>query len=87
MRADDKLINPSSYIINGFLKVLAKPGKKETKIVRYDPEKESLVVEVGAQAQDNKANVELVKYFSRLLKKNVEIKSGHTSKQKVLRII
>jgi len=81
------LINPSSYIINDSLKVLAKPGKRETRIVRYDPEKEALVVEVGAQAEDNKANVELIKYFSKLLKRNVEIKSGHTSKQKVLRII
>jgi uncharacterized protein (TIGR00251 family) len=80
------LINPSSYIINGFLKVAVKPGKKETKILRYDPDKEALVVEIGAQAQDNKANIELVKYLSKMLKRNVEIKSGHTSKQKVLRI-
>jgi uncharacterized protein (TIGR00251 family) len=80
------LINPSSYIINGFLKVSVKPGKKETKILRYDPDKEALVVEIGARAQDNKANIELVKYFSKLLKRNVEIKSGHTSKQKILSI-
>jgi len=81
------LINPSSYIINDVLKVLAKPGKKETRIIRYDPEREALVVEVGAPAEDNKANVEIVKFFSKLLKRNVDIKSGHTSKQKMLRII
>lgn len=80
------MINPSSYIINGFLSITAKPGKRETKILRYDPGKESLVVEVAAPAEDNKANIEIIKFFSRLLKKNVEIKSGHTSKHKVLRI-
>ncbi len=80
------MINPSGYIINGVLNIIAKPGKRETKIVRYDPEKGALVVEVGAVAEDNKANVELVKFFSKLLKRKVEIKSGHTSKHKALRI-
>ena len=43
-----------------------------------------LVVEVGAPAKDNKANLELVRFLSKELKMPLRIKSGLTSKNKVL---
>lgn len=78
------MIDPADYITDNSLKVLVKPGKKNNYVLGYDYEKKVLVVEIKAPAQDNKANKELVKFLSKLLKKRVKIKSGHTSKIKTL---
>ena len=79
-----KMINPSDYIRNGYLRIIVKPGKKQNYILGYDYEKQALLVEIRAPAEQNKANKEIVKFFTKLLKKHVRIKSGHTSKDKML---
>jgi len=43
-------------------------------------------VDVAAPPEDNKANREIIKFFSKLTKKKVTILTGLTSKKKVLRI-
>nr|MCK4930120.1 YggU family protein [Nanoarchaeota archaeon] len=78
------MINPADYIIDNSLRIIVKPGKKQNYILGYDYERKALIVEIKARAQDNKANKEIVKFFSKLLKKRVKIKSGHTSKDKIL---
>lgn len=80
------MIDPSDHIRDGTLRILVKPGKRDNRIVSHDPEKDALVVEIKAQVQENKANIEVVKFFSKLLKKDVRIKSGLKSKEKVLLI-
>jgi len=42
-------------------------------------------LEVKAPAENNKANIEIIKFFSRLTKKDVKIVKGLTSKKKTLR--
>jgi uncharacterized protein (TIGR00251 family) len=74
----------TKFITGGVLRVYAKPGKKKSAIVGFDESKHAIVVEIGAPAEDNKANVELVKFISKNLKMNVVMKSGFTSKEKVL---
>ena len=72
------------FIENGFLKIVVKTNAKKTGIIG---EINGLVkVAVKAPAEMNKANMEIKKFLSNLLKKNVEIVSGLTSKQKILKI-
>ncbi|MFH0870480.1 MAG: DUF167 domain-containing protein [archaeon] len=80
------MIDPSNHIRGGALRILVKPGKRDNRIVSYDAGKDALVIEIKAQAQKNKANIEVVKFFSKLLKKDVKIKTGLTSKEKLLSI-
>ncbi|MFA5141348.1 MAG: DUF167 domain-containing protein [Candidatus Woesearchaeota archaeon] len=72
------------YINNNRIKIIVKANSPENKIVKFDTEKQALRVEIDAPADKNKANVEIIKYFTRLLKKKVRIQSGLTSKEKVL---
>ena len=67
--------------------IIVRTNAPETKIVKWDPEKTSFRVDVAAPPEDNKANIELIKFFTRLLKKDVRIIRGATSKQKILRAV
>lgn len=78
------MINPSDYVIDNSLRIIVKPGKKQNYILGYDYDKKALIVEIKAPAEQNKANKEVVKFLSKLLKKRVKIKKGFTSKEKVL---
>ena len=80
------MIDPSDYVIDNSLRIIVKHGKKKNYVLGYDYEKKALIVEIKAPAQDNKANKEVVKFLSKQLKKRVKIKSGHTSKMKILTI-
>jgi len=79
-------MNLEKYISNNLLKIIVKPSSIETEIVGYDANKKSIRVNVNAPADKNKANKEIIKFFSRLLKKKVIIKSGLASKEKLLKI-
>ena len=76
-----------SFIKNNRLSIIVKPNASKTKIVEYDSDRVALRVDVAAIPDKNKANDELVKFFSKLLKKKVTIKSGLTSRKKCLEII
>jgi uncharacterized protein (TIGR00251 family) len=78
------MINLSDHIKKGILKILVKPNKKENKIIGFDETKKAVIVEIKAAAEDNKANLEIIKFFSKLLKKEIRIKSGFTNKEKIL---
>lgn len=66
----------------GSFKVRVKPGAREDRIVSY--EDGVLLVEVAAPADKQKANVRLVKFLSKRLGLQVRLKSGRTSKEKLL---
>ena len=76
----------NSYIKNNLLKILVKPNSSKSEITGYDDSKQAIKVNIKAPADKNKANLEIVKFFSKLLKKEVKIKSGLRSKEKTLRI-
>lgn len=76
----------NTYIKNGFLKIIVKANSPKTEVTGYDEAREAVKINVHAQPSEGKANIEIIKYFSKLLKKKVEIKSGKTSKEKILRI-
>jgi uncharacterized protein (TIGR00251 family) len=71
---------------SGKVRILVKTGVNETKIKEFDESKQVWRVDVAARPLENEANIEIVKFFSRLTKKQVRILSGLTSKEKVLLI-
>ena len=75
------------YIINNRFKIIVKPSSKKTEILDYNKEKKAINLAVSAPAEKNKANIEVIKFFSRLLKKKVVIVSGLTNREKVIKII
>jgi len=80
-------VDINKYINNNHLLILVKPNSLKTEIVKWDSERGALRVNVHAKPEDNEANVEVVKFFSKLLKKRVTIKSGLRSKEKLLYIV
>lgn len=73
------------YVIGEKLKIVVKTNAPKTNIVGFDREKNALKVNVHAQPEKGKANAEIIKYFSKLTKKKVEIVSGLKSKTKLLK--
>ena len=76
-------MNLSPYIHNNLLSLKVIPNAKRTELKE---ENNQLKLYVHALPEKNKANKEVIKFFSKLLKKRVEIKSGLTSKEKLLRL-
>jgi len=77
-------MNLDKYIENKRLTIIVRPNSQKNRIARYDIERDALRVDIKARPKDNKANIEVIKFFSRLTKKKVKIVSGATSKKKVL---
>ena len=77
-------MNVNDYIINNRLKIIVRPNSSENKIIGYDESRKAIKVNIAAKPEENKANMEVIKFFSRLLKKRVKIKDGLTSKEKLL---
>ena len=80
------LMEFEKYINNNYLKILVKPNSSKTEIIEWDYTKKALKVNVHAKPENNEANIEVVKFFSKLLKRKVIIKSGLKSKEKLLLI-
>ena len=73
-------------IKEGKFKIIVKANSRENKINGYDREKNACRISIAAKPQDNKANIEIIKFLSRLLKKRVRIISGMKSKEKIVEI-
>lgn len=67
------------------IKIIAKPNSPKTEIISYDQEKDVLRLNVKAPAEENKANIEIIRFFKKLLKKNIRIISGLRSKEKIIK--
>jgi uncharacterized protein (TIGR00251 family) len=71
----------------GKVRVIVKPSSKSNEIVGFDHEAETYKISIRAAPEKGKANKELVKFVSKIVKKRVEIASGFTAKTKVLRAL
>ncbi|HLC61956.1 MAG TPA: DUF167 domain-containing protein [Candidatus Nanoarchaeia archaeon] len=67
-------------------KVIVKPNSKENKIIEFNNESNTYKIQIKAKPEDNKANIELIKFLSKELKKKVRITSGFKSKEKIVEI-
>ena len=68
-------------------KVLVKPNSNKTELIGYDCNKEAWKIALKAKPENNKANVQLIKFLSKQLKKKVRIKSGLKSKLKTIELV
>jgi hypothetical protein len=68
-------------------KVIVKTNSKENEIVGFDETKKAYKINLKAKPIDGKANIELIKFLSRELKKQVRIVRGLTNKEKIIETI
>jgi len=65
-------------------KVIIRPNSDKNGIIGFDEQKKAYRLNIKAKAEDNKANRELIKFLSKVLKKGVKIKSGLRSRIKII---
>ncbi len=68
------------------VKIIVKPNALQTALLGYDESKDAFRISVSAPPDKNKANIALIKFLTKFLKRPVQLVSGRTSKQKVVRI-
>lgn len=68
-------------------KIIVKPNSRENKIEGFDKDRNAYRISIKSKPEDNKANIEVIKFLSKLLKKKVKIASGFKSKEKIVEII
>lgn len=67
-------------------KIIVKPNSSRNEVVKFDKYKKAYRVNIKEKAEDNKANIEIIKFFSKLLKKKIKIVKGLKSKEKVIKV-
>jgi len=72
-------INDNSF------KIIVKPNSSKNEILGFDKERNAYRVAIHAKPEDNRANIEIVKFFSKLLKKKVRIVKGLRGREKVIK--
>ena len=75
------------YIQSKKFKIIVKPNSKENKIGGFDKERNAYRISIKAKPEGNKANIEIIKFISKSLKKKVKIVSGYKSREKIMEII
>lgn len=65
------------------IKVLVKPGKSKTRVIDL-LEDGTIKIEIGAAAERNRANMELIKFLKKNLGGTAKIVSGHRSRRKLV---
>ncbi len=80
-------MNLNEHIINNTLAIIVKPNSSKNIITGYDENRKAVKVNIKEPAKNNKANLAVIKFFSKETRKKVKIISGLTSKKKLLRFI
>ncbi len=65
-------------------KILVKPNSKENKIEGFDNKRNAYIIRIKARPEDNKANIEIIRFLSKFLTKKVRIASGFKSREKII---
>lgn len=65
-------------------KIIVRANSRENKVEGFDRERCAYRVSIKARPEDNKANIELVKFLSKLIKKKVKIAAGLKSRNKLI---
>ena len=64
------------------IKLKVKPNSKKTEILRK--ENNEIVLAVKSHAENNKANLEIIKFFAKELKTKIRIVKGLKSRNKII---
>lgn len=75
----------NSHIKDSSLKIIVRSNSGKNEILGYDKNKQALRVKIKAQSENNKANLEIIKFFNKLAKKQTKIIRGIKSKEKLLK--
>jgi len=67
--------------------LIVKVNASKTEITGYDKERNAIKMNVKAIPEKGKANAEIVKFLSKLLKRKVEIIAGTKSNKKVIKLL
>ena len=67
-------------------KIIVKPNSSKSELVSYDAEKDVYRINIKAKPEGNKANIEVIRFLKKLMKRDVRIISGLKSREKVIRI-
>ncbi|MBI2138084.1 YggU family protein [Candidatus Woesearchaeota archaeon] len=65
-------------------RALIKPGAGRSEILGFDAERKAYRIAIKAPAHDNKANKELIRFLAKALGRRVAIKSGFSSREKLI---
>lgn len=68
-------------------KIIVKPNMPKTEMKGFDKSKEAYMINLKAIPKKGKANLELIKFFKKKLKKDIRIISGKTSKRKTIKVL
>ena len=68
-------------------RVIVKPKAPESRIAGFDREKNAYIVSVRSRPEGNKANIELLKLLSKATGKRLRIKSGFSSREKIIEAV
>ncbi|MCX6711612.1 MAG: DUF167 domain-containing protein [Candidatus Woesearchaeota archaeon] len=63
--------------------IVKKLNCRKTEIIKQ--EQDTYYINVKGKAENNKANIEIIKFFSKYFGKPIEIISGYKNKRKLLR--
>ena len=80
------MTNPLNHIKNSKLKIIVKPNSPKSEITGYNKEKQAIKINIKAQPEKGKANKEVIRFLTKALKKQITIKSGLTSKTKIIEV-
>jgi uncharacterized protein (TIGR00251 family) len=73
-----------NYVKDKKLKIIVKPNSPKNKILEWDKNRNALRVNIKERPESNRANIEIVKFFSKLTGKRIKIIRGLKSKKKIL---
>ena len=71
---------------DGTIRLIVKANSKSTEIAGFDAERKAYRMNVKEKAEGNKANIAIIKFFSRKYGKRAKIVKGLTSREKVIRL-
>ncbi len=72
----------ADFVKEGKLAFKVKANASRTEVVSFDP----LIISVDEPAENNRANLELIRFLGKTLGKPVRLLVGATSKRKVFKI-
>lgn len=67
-------------------KAIIKPNSSKNEILGFDKARNAYRIAINTKPENNKANIELIKFLKKALKKDIKIIRGFTSKEKIIRV-
>ena len=81
------MLDITKFVKNNRISVIVKPNANKTEVTGFNEETNILSISLKAVPDKGKANQELIRFVSKLLKNKVRIVSGLKSRKKTLECI